>query len=484
MSRVLKDPGSISIARIRDSIERSLRTLSVWQKQSSRPEFERWRKTLETLLKSIQSSSDFEVRVRNVVGGWTYSDKDDRSDFKDLAAEALSNTELLSPELLDWLCSREAERGHILFWALGQIDNNHVLLDKIKRRVSMARGASAFVSYLGGLAQNEPEFVDQVLDGLAQNEEVEGPVVLQASLYSIDTSRAVRRICTLLETERIDPTVTAGSIASPWLKQIKPDELSALLTLIAGRDLKFPLEVIRVLDAAVFAGQPFSDEVMQFAWKCLQAARNLEQNDYFYCDHLAANLAELNPETAFQEFHDLIRRPWSERSWNPISPYSGQSQLWSILTKLDHERAVLDVLSGYAEAKFAYSVANGAREFIDPVADRVLLLRFAEIGEQQARVVARILSASNSGFWDLAFEILERFPNSEEIRELLSRGAQRTGEVSFGFSGPGFALSEIESKLRGQPTPTARAWLEDLAGRLRQRVKELEAFQLEQKVNR
>ncbi len=207
-------------------------------------------------------------------------------------------------------------------------------------------------------------------------------------------------------------------------------------------------------------------------------------NDYFHCDHLAANLAQQNPEVAFSEFHELIRRPWSERSWNPISAYSGQSQLWGVLTKLNRERAVLDLLSAEAETKFAYSFANGAREFIDPVADRGLLLRFAESGENQALLIARILSASNSGFWDLAFEILERFPTSEEIHEALSRGAQRMGEVSVGFSGPGIALSEIVSKLQSQLTPTARAWLEDLASRLRQRVKELAALELEQKINR
>jgi hypothetical protein len=130
------------------------------------------------------------------------------------------------------------------------------------------------------------------------------------------------------------------------------------------------------------------------------------------------------------------------------------------------------------------SFANGAREFINPVTDRALLLQFAATGEKQALVIAGILSASNSGFWDLAFEILERFPASEEIREVLSRGAQRMGEVSVGFSGPGIALSEIESKLQGQLTPTARAWLEDLAVRLRQHVRQLEAFQLEQRINR
>lgn len=484
VSRALKDPSAISIARLRDSIERALRALSTWRKESSRPEFERWTKSLEGLLKSIQSSSDFEVRVRNSTGGWTYSEEDDRSNFQVLAAEAFSGTELLSSELLDWLCSPEAERGQTFFWALGQIDNNHVWLDKIKQRVSMLHGGSAFVSYLGGLAQNESEFVDQILDALVKNAEVEGSVVLHASLYSRDTSRSVRRICSLLEAKRIDPTVTAGFIASPWLKQLNPDELLVMLKVIAGPNLKFALEAIRLLDAAVFAEQAIVDEAAQFAWKCLQAARNLELNDYFHCDHLAANLAGLNPEAAFAEFHDLIRRPWSERSWNPISPYSGQSQLWSILTNLGRERAVLDLLSAAAETNFAYSVTNGAREFIDPVADRVLLLRFAETGEKEALVVASILSASNSGFWDMTFEILERFPTSEEIREVLSRGAQRIGEASVGFSGPGLALAEIESKLQGQLAPTARAWLEDLAARLRQHIKEVEALDLEQKVNR
>lgn len=111
VSRALKDPSTISIARLRDSIERALRALATWQKEGSRPEFERWANALEGLLKSIESSSDFKVRVRNVVGGWTYSEEDDRSNFQALAAEALSDTELLGDELLDWLCSADAERS-------------------------------------------------------------------------------------------------------------------------------------------------------------------------------------------------------------------------------------------------------------------------------------------------------------------------------------------------------------------------------------
>ena len=116
----------------------------------------------------------------------------------------------------------------------------------------MPRGASAFISYLGGLAQNESEFVDQILDALLKDAEVAGSVILHASLYSRDSSGAVRRITTLLGTKRIDPTVTAGFIASPWLKQINPDELLTLLKAIAGPDFKFAVEAVLVLDAAVF----------------------------------------------------------------------------------------------------------------------------------------------------------------------------------------------------------------------------------------
>src|ERR1039457_7642084 len=116
----------------------------------------------------------------------------------------------------------------------------------------------------------------------------------------------------------------------------------------------------------------------------------------------------------------------------------------------------------------------GARAFVDPVVDRDLILSFAEKGEKEAFAVARMASAINPGFWDLAFAILDRYPASERVRSALSAGAQRMGDVGFGYSGPGIALAEIDRKLQVQLTPPARAWLEDLAEGLRAHVKQLE----------
>jgi hypothetical protein len=226
---------------------------------------------------------------------------------------------------MDWLFSPEAKRGHAFFWALGRADHKHLWLDRIQQHVSITRGGEALVAYLGGLAQIDPEFVGEVLDSLVQSLQVEGQVILRASLVSGDI-RTVRRICSLVENHRIDQRVIANYIASPWLKQVKTDDLLTLLELVAGVNFDFALEAIHVLCAAVYAGHEITGEVARFALKCLQAARNLGLNDYFYCDHLAAKLAEANPELGFEAFHNLIRRSMIEKSWNPITPYSGPSQ--------------------------------------------------------------------------------------------------------------------------------------------------------------
>jgi hypothetical protein len=482
VSRALKDLRALPIAELRDSIELAIRALSKWREEQSRPEFDRWADTLSALLQSIRCSSDFDVRVRNLLGDWSYSEKEAENAIEALAGEGLRN-QVLSAELMDWLFSPEAKKGHVFFWALGRADHKHLWLDRIQQSVYMARGGDAFVAYLGALAQTDPQFVGEVLDRLVQNVEVEGPVILRASLISGDT-RTVRRICLLVENCRIDQSVIANYIASPWLKQVNADDLLVLLKLVAGANLNFALEAVRVLDAAVYAGHEMVGEMAQFAWACLQAARNLGLNDYFYCDNLAAKLAEANPEAGFEAFHNLIRRSIIEKSWNPIKPYSGSSQLWRVLTKVHRTRAVMDLLSGIAEREEQYWLTQGAREFVDLVVDRQLVLRFAEKGEREALAVAKILSASDAGFWDLALAILEKSPTKERIRSLLSRGAQRLGEAGVGLSNAGIALAQIEIQLQGKLTPTGRAWLEDLAAGLSEHLKKIEAFELEQKVNR
>jgi hypothetical protein len=484
VATVLEGRTSISIAGMRDSIDLALRALAVWQKQQQREDFDRWERVLQDLLKSIESSPAFSIRLRNLLGGWNYAEKSDQHEFEALATEALNSPDVLSCDVLDWLCSEEAQRAHIFFWLLGKIDTKHAWFEKIQERAGSPRGGSAFVSYLGGLAENDSEFVDRTLDLLMQSAEVEGSVILRASLYSVNASAAVKRICSLIEEGRVDRSEAANTLSSPWLGKISASELLDLLQAIAGPEFEFACEAILVMDAAVFANHEISEKAVQFGWKCLQFTRDLKMNDYFHCDHLAATLAEMNPDAAFAAFQALIRRPWSERGWNPVTPNSGQVQFWNVLIKIDRGKAILGLLLAAAESKSGYSFMLGARDFVDPVVDRDLILTFAERGEAEAFVVARIMNATNPGFWDLAFAILDRYPTSEQIRSVLSAGAQRMGEVAVGFSGPGIALADIERKLQEQLSPPARAWLEGLAEGLRAHIKQLEDFRVEQKVNR
>lgn len=348
VARALRDPDSISLARLRDSLERALRALSEWRQKDGRKELEEWAAALDRLLNEIKASPVFGIRIRNLVGGWTYSEENENQ-FYALAEEALAHPDVLTPDLLNWLCSEKAERARHFFWALGRKDEKRAWLGKIREHLSKPCGPSAFEAYLGGLAENQS--TDDLLDTLVEARDVEGRVVATASLYSRDIPRAVRRLCALFEKDRIDQNTLSNLVASPWLKQIDRAQFLKLIQLIAGANFELALGAVRVLDAAIFREDFFDAELIEFAWKCVRKARDLDLNDFYYCDHVAAKLAVHDPESGFSVFRFLLRRPSSDRSWNPVEPYSGQSQFWRVLNEINHERAILELLTAVAETE-------------------------------------------------------------------------------------------------------------------------------------
>jgi hypothetical protein len=109
--------------------------------------------------------------------------------------------------------------------------------------------------------------------------------------------------------------------------------------------------------------------------------------------------------------------------------------------------------------------------------DTDFLRTYAAQGLAEADTVAGAIASSDPGFWDIACEILERYPENEQHR-------RRLGIAAGGFAGGFFgglakhaedAAAQIESVLNSLDGrfPRARLWLGELLVTYRQGAAEM-----------
>jgi hypothetical protein len=104
-----------------------------------------------------------------------------------------------------------------------------------------------------------------------------------------------------------------------------------------------------------------------------------------------------------------------------------------------------------------------------------LLIEFAGENEQNATRVSDLITNAQPGFWNVAVPILDRYPSSVEIREILYLAIV---PVNRAFSGPysthvETAHKDVQRVLNeGRGSATTRAWLGAAAAALQTQAEE------------
>ena len=115
-----------------------------------------------------------------------------------------------------------------------------------------------------------------------------------------------------------------------------------------------------------------------------------------------------------------------------------------------------------------------------------MLLEFAGRGEKEASVVADTLAHRPRGFWQLAFALAERYPNSQSVLSRLNWGLTGRGAV---IAGPMFlhlesCRVEAERALAEEaPPPLARSWLEERVRALNQEIEAKRRREADEQIN-
>ena len=241
------------------------------------------------------------------------------------------------------------------------------------------------------------------------------------------------------------------------------------------------------------------DPVVVLAWRCLEA-RLPKGYGRSGADaaHIAADLVRLDPErgfrlveTAASRLVAAMRNPGSGiyGIWSPFEPVGMRRPCWEALRALDRDRALRIVLDHAAQAgPYGLSLSLQLKHLIRMPDDADFLRTYAAQGVAEADTVASAIASSDPGFWDIACEIVERYPENE----LLTR---RLGMAAGGFAGGFFgglaehaedAAAQIESVLNSLDGrfQHARLWLGELLMTYRRSAAEMGRKEADRDIDR
>lgn len=401
------------------------------------------RETIHALTEVIDRllGASFAVRLKLWVGGWVLDPENTSSPraaadeaIAGLAREAHQTPSLLTEELVEWLASGAAQAGKFWF-QLGFADIDGIFRPRIRDLAAADAGVLAFITYILGWCSRDRDDGRRFFSDVAGAETATSRAILFGALEIDPPDQGANRIVELLRTGRIDgERMLDPLLGARWLREVSEHDLVRVLRLIAGPDFAGGSQIphfifLRVHDTPLAAG-PLAD----LAWEYLEAHQpaNVHLAD-FYSDQLAARLAPLDRERAFALLRTTILDERSGHRWNPLASRP-QLSFWRALSQLDRGHALatlLDASRSHGNAR--YTINWYSPDLIDLEADAALLGDYAARGEHEALTVCQALTGGRSGFWPLAFRLVNLYPASLQLRRDLELRVEQMRQM---ISGP------------------------------------------------
>lgn len=381
---------------------------------------------VEGLIQKLDGA-DFTVRLKKWVGrDWP---REENEEPYTLAKEAITSPEILTDELMTWLCTAEARKSDTFLFALGTLDGQLQFVNLVVYFGAGTRGMENLASYLRGLYGTRPDFVTAKLDEFAKNEQVHGDVVVKATGdigFSID---GYERILKLLREGKAAPSHVMQAISSlSWIDGLNYDECARIVELTAAANLENATFIIDYLHAWSQRRRTLVRRLTELAWSCLEAMPLMRDRDAYSFDGLASKLAKRDHERGLRLLRLILTRnlqvspeEWSGLvfRWDPLL-LAGPHKFWETLWERDREgtlRFILQIASEYPESLI--QIESGLLNVIDQDTDLLLLATIARENEIQAELVARFITPRKPNFRQIAYGILECYPANIRIHDAL-----------------------------------------------------------------
>ncbi|MEQ9623415.1 hypothetical protein [Coleofasciculus chthonoplastes] len=413
---------------------------------------------IEILIARLEQG-DFSTNLKRWTGKWTVYHSESRineegkrvyrneEELKNLAQQAIENPKILTDELIEWLCSGRAREVNEFFFWLGRMDVEKVWIFTIDKIGNAPKGMVAFASYYGGLSQSDPQFISKRLDELTESNQVTAEAIVYSTAYIGGNLVGVKRMEKLIRENRVNPSFVAQVLkCGRWIDSLSPDEYLRLLKVIAVSDLEHAAAVIDFISMWLHSQRPIEGQLAELAWQCLEAAPTITGTEDYDCDQLAAKLAESDIERGFKLLEKLLLQPYG--CWNPINQYS-QRNFWQLLYKNNPECALRIPLSVALNNLSQYhSIVYHLYGLIDQTENTDILIQLALESKNKAQFVCKIITFEQQNFWSIVLKIIEKFPNSEGIKEALSDKSQQMLNDEAAPAAARLWLEELEQSLK------------------------------------
>jgi len=173
--------------------------------------------------------------------------------------------------------------------------------------------------------------------------------------------------------------------------------------------------------------------------------------------------------------------------WNPLASQP-QLAFWQELSRLDRARALSTLLdASRSQENSRWTILWHLPNLIDLEADSVLLGYYAARGEHEALTVCQAITGGRTGFWPLAFRLVNLYPANAQLRRDLEARVEQMGQVIRGPWSEHYqrCRNDVEQALRlREITDTVRAWLIDFSARLARAVDEQRRREADERINR
>ena len=408
-----------------------------------------------------------------------------------LAEEACAAPQQFSPELIAWCDTEEASAAGQFWHELGRHDDAGLWIETV---VALARGEASWaaaVNYVGGASTRSASAGRAVFERLADAADTRPEAIAYSSARAEGGDQACRRVAEFVRAGTLTPQDATRFAERPdFQDKVSPGAFTALLEAIVGDQVARPELAVHALWFWFHChpANDLADPVVIFAWQCLEA-RLPTSRGHSGADaaNIAADLVRLDPERGFRlveaaaaRLVAAMRNPGSDMYsiWSPFENAGTRRPCWEALRGIDRDRALGIILDHAAQAGTdGLTLTLQLKHLIQMPDDADFLQAYAARGVAEADVVASAIASSDPGFWEVACEIIERYPENESLRRKL-------GLAAGGFAGGFFgglaahaedAVTDIETvldRLEGRFSH-ARLWLGELLAAYRQSAAEM-----------
>jgi len=390
----------------------------------------------------------------------------------ELAQRTLTDPDLLTNEVLDWLVSEEAENSRDFFKALGRLHETRSRADEILARPSAHFGPEAFGWYIQGWAETGPDCLAAVadyLDSLARDRPDLAIPILDATLRCPASARAVDRILGLVS-HRVggSPDFVRWMIGGFWPKDLSAAEFERLVIGLDDGSTKRACGLVKLLSYATERIKPLTPRTIETAWSVLAiAAESVTNLEVFAWDVLAAHLGREEPS----RLGDLIGRFLK----SPRHEIREISKSISLLRKGDRPALITSLLTAsQLNVSIRFALHSQLEELFDLEKDADTLLQWIrDHGVGGVESITFLLGAGHPAFVNFCRSLLRETHGDHAVKTAL---LAVLGRLSFyeGNSIRAFEerLQRLRHALAREDDQIVREWLTEAKGALEAEVSE------------